>query len=56
MLRELATRHGYRRLYAETDGEAVGLYVKCGFRIESLGEKYPGVERFLCTLEAPACR
>ncbi len=53
MLRELAEEHGYRRLSAETDAEAVGFYARCGFKVESLGEKYPGVERFLCTFEAP---
>lgn len=33
---------------AETDQEAVGFYRKYGFQIKSLGEKYPGVERFHC--------
>ncbi|WP_274361900.1 GNAT family N-acetyltransferase [Paenibacillus thermotolerans] len=37
---------------AETDEEAVNFYRSIGFTIESLGEKYPGVERFLCTFEA----
>ncbi|PFE51898.1 GNAT family N-acetyltransferase, partial [Bacillus cereus] len=36
---------------AETDKEAVGFYKKCNFKIESLGEKYPGIERFYCYLE-----
>jgi ribosomal protein S18 acetylase RimI-like enzyme len=34
---------------AETDRDAVGFYERCGFTIISLGEKYPGVERFACT-------
>lgn len=34
---------------AETDKDAVGFYNKLGFTILSLGEKYPGVERFECT-------
>jgi ribosomal protein S18 acetylase RimI-like enzyme len=34
---------------AETDPDAVGFYERCGFTIISLGEKYPGVERFACT-------
>jgi ribosomal protein S18 acetylase RimI-like enzyme len=34
---------------AETDRDAVGSYERCGFTILSLGEKYPGVERFACT-------
>lgn len=33
---------------AETDNDAVEFYRKLGFKITSLGEKYPGVERFLC--------
>jgi ribosomal protein S18 acetylase RimI-like enzyme len=37
---------GHLRLVAETDSEAVGFYIANGFVIESLGEKYPGVERF----------
>ena len=38
-------------LTAETDRHAVGFYRRLGFRVKSLGEKYPGVERFLCTLD-----
>lgn len=34
---------------AETDRDAAGFYERCGFTIISLGEKYPGVERFACT-------
>jgi ribosomal protein S18 acetylase RimI-like enzyme len=34
---------------AETDEDAVDFYRNIGFMIESLGEKYPGVERFMCT-------
>ena len=36
---------------AETDDGAVDFYRSCGFQIESLGEKYPGIVRYLCTLE-----
>lgn len=36
----------HRRLIAETDSEAVGFYLANGFSAESLGQKYPGVERF----------
>lgn len=39
-----------RILTAETDWEAVDFYKNYGFNILSLGEKYPGVERFHCTL------
>ncbi|WP_169306533.1 GNAT family N-acetyltransferase [Cohnella pontilimi] len=35
----------------ETDEEAVEFYRNIGFIIESLGEKYSGVERFKCTFE-----
>lgn len=35
---------------AETDDDAVGFYRKYGFYIDSLGEKYPGIVRYLCTL------
>ncbi|MFF2089429.1 GNAT family N-acetyltransferase [Paenibacillus sp. NPDC058174] len=38
------------KMKAETDKDAVGFYTKLGFSIISLGEKYPGVERFECTL------
>ena len=39
-----------RRMVAETDRTAVGFYRRCGFAIQSLGEKYPGTERFWCVL------
>mgnify|MGYP003491316417 FL=1 len=38
----------YPIISAETDNDAVGFYRDFGFDITSLGEKYPGVERFLC--------
>ncbi|WP_337993591.1 GNAT family N-acetyltransferase [Lysinibacillus sp. CNPSo 3705] len=38
----------YPSIVAETDYEAVDFYRCYGFFITSLGEKYPGVERFLC--------
>lgn len=38
----------YPSIVAETDDEAVDFYRRYGFFITSLGEKYPGVERFLC--------
>ncbi|MBB5180324.1 ribosomal protein S18 acetylase RimI-like enzyme [Planomicrobium koreense] len=37
-------------IIAETDREAVGFYRSIGFNVTSLGEKYPGVERFYCQL------
>lgn len=43
----IATRR-LERLLAETDRDAVGFYRRCDFVITSLGERYPGVERFRC--------
>lgn len=37
-------------MFAETDKDAVNFYKNYGFKITSLGEKYPGVERFQCML------
>ena len=37
---------------AETDHDAVEFYQHYGFSIQSLGEKYPGVERFQCRWQA----
>lgn len=42
---------GCSTITAETDKTAVNFYRQLGFRIASLGEKYPGVERFACKLE-----
>jgi len=36
---------------AETDEESVDFYRNIGFEIESLGELYPGTERFRCIFE-----
>jgi len=41
-----------RYVEAETDIEAVHFYKQIGFQIFNLGEKYPGVERFKCTLNS----
>ncbi|WP_409344431.1 GNAT family N-acetyltransferase [Paenibacillus sp. MBLB4367] len=46
---ELLFQHNPAKIIAETDEEAVDFYRSIGFMIESLGEKYPGVERFACT-------
>jgi GNAT superfamily N-acetyltransferase len=35
-------------LIAETDADAVDFYRACGFEVESVGERYPNVERFRC--------
>jgi ribosomal protein S18 acetylase RimI-like enzyme len=49
-------RHALPRnveLRAETDAEVVGFYAACGFSTYSLGEVYPGVERFRCVSPRP---
>lgn len=48
MIKEIIRIHQLVYLEAETDYEAVEFYRKCGWIITSLGEKYPGVERFQC--------
>ncbi len=42
--------HALGVLQAETDLDAVDFYRRLGFTVQSLGEKYPGIERFCCTL------
>ena len=39
-------------IIAETDKDAVNFYQTLGFKITSLGETYPGVERFQCLLDS----
>jgi ribosomal protein S18 acetylase RimI-like enzyme len=39
-------------IVAETDQDAVGFYAANNFAVTSLGEKYPGVERFRVHLRA----
>lgn len=43
-------QYGSGMVEAQTDGESVGFYRALGFEVESLGELYPGVERFVVTL------
>lgn len=50
LIRSIVGAEGLTEMLAETDRDAVGFYKRCGFSIESLGEKYPGVERFACRL------
>ncbi|KWX76106.1 GNAT family N-acetyltransferase [Paenibacillus jilunlii] len=50
MVEELRRCKGNDMLRAETDLDGVGFYRKSGFVVTSLGEKYPGVERFNCVL------
>ncbi|MGE6539177.1 GNAT family N-acetyltransferase [Bacillus luti] len=51
MINEIVRVHQLTYIEAETDDEAVEFYKKSGFEIKSLGEKYPGIERFHCYLE-----
>ncbi|MBB6729918.1 GNAT family N-acetyltransferase [Cohnella sp. CBP 2801] len=48
MVLETLARKNPAELVAETDEEAVEFYRNIGFVVESLGELYPGVERFRC--------
>ena len=50
LLRDAAGLLSLRELDAETDADAAGFYAACGFEVSSLGERYPGVERFACVL------
>lgn len=50
MIRYVEEHHVFSSIYAETDQDAVIFYKNNGFHITSLGEKYPGVERFGCLL------
>jgi len=51
MVRWLTALDGVTHLTTETDRDAVDFYRRCGFQITSLGELYPGTERFRCDLE-----
>jgi ribosomal protein S18 acetylase RimI-like enzyme len=48
MIEAVAKQFQLGELVAETDVDAVEFYRRCGFEITSLGERYPGVERFRC--------
>lgn len=48
MVEAVLQRTGVSWFEAETDADAVGFYERLGFTVASLGEKYPGVERFRC--------
>ncbi|GLC87137.1 GNAT family N-acetyltransferase [Lysinibacillus piscis] len=51
MIRFIKVKYKATLIIAETDCDAVNFYRNVGFNIVSLGEKYPHVERFTCTLE-----
>ncbi|WP_113928902.1 GNAT family N-acetyltransferase [Bacillus sp. P14.5] len=49
MINFILDKYSFATVLAETDSDAVNFYKNYGFKITSLGEKYPGVERFQCT-------
>ncbi|GAB6988848.1 GNAT family N-acetyltransferase [Paenibacillus pini] len=51
MILELMTDQKPLRVIAETDEESVQFYRNIGFEVQSLGELFPGVERFRCVYE-----
>lgn len=48
LLEEISRLGEHTCIEAETDRDSVQFYRQCGFAITSLGEKFPGVERFRC--------
>ncbi|WP_067652152.1 GNAT family N-acetyltransferase [Nocardia harenae] len=50
LLTDLRRRFPELPVRAETDSDAVGFYRRLGFAVTSLGERYPGVERFTVSL------
>jgi len=58
LIDSVAALYELTSLSAETDRDAVDFYRHCGFDATSLGEIYPGTERFLCTraVAPPATR
>lgn len=48
MIDFICRSYPFHQVIAETDQHAVEFYRRYGFSISSLGEKYPGVERFRC--------
>jgi hypothetical protein len=54
MIHRYMAEYNIRELVAETDIDSVNFYLKTGFSVESLGEKYPGRERFRCVYRVRA--
>ncbi|NLN18159.1 MAG: GNAT family N-acetyltransferase [Firmicutes bacterium] len=54
LLHGLRTRLHARVMVVETDDDAVGFYHRCGFRVRSLGEVYPGTVRYRCRYDETA--
>ncbi|MEK5530257.1 GNAT family N-acetyltransferase [Viridibacillus sp. FSL H7-0596] len=52
MISFILEKYSLSFMFAETDKDAVNFYKNYGFKITSLGEKYPGVERFRCILNS----
>jgi diamine N-acetyltransferase len=52
LIRHVRARFPGSPLVLETDRDGRPFYEKCGFASTSLGEKYPGIERFRCVLSA----
>ncbi|MFT9819608.1 GNAT family N-acetyltransferase [Lysinibacillus sp. NPDC056185] len=52
MISFILEKYSFSFMFAETDKDAVNFYKNYGFKIKSLGEKYPGVERFQCILKS----
>jgi ribosomal protein S18 acetylase RimI-like enzyme len=48
MVKFVWKKYGLSFISAETDCDAVEFYRKYGFKVITLGEKYPGVKRFRC--------
>ncbi|WP_232696107.1 GNAT family N-acetyltransferase [Brevibacillus daliensis] len=48
MITLICEKYSLTNISAETDKDAVEFYRKFGFKVTPLGEKYPGVERYLC--------
>lgn len=51
MIQFICGKYSLKFVSAETDKAAVEFYRRTGFHVTSLGEKYPGTERFLCKKE-----
>lgn len=51
IISEMISRYQPETVIAETDEEAVDFYRNVGFVVYSLGEQYPGIERFRCVFE-----
>lgn len=52
LLNGLEALYPWTELFAETDKEAVGFYRRCGFAVQELGEKHPGICRYACVKAA----